>query len=498
MDQALSALGDPLRQARVKFRLACFLAWGTGELDESQRVARQALRLFEQAGHGQGQVLVRFQLARIEAITGNWLKSTRDLERLADDARSLGEESIRRDVLRGIAQASVINGRLDAGVQALTELIEHARSEGDPYNLAMNQGYLIANLAAAGRAGDAEKILSEIKATTPWWQETRLVAWQSIVSWMAGDYRLTVERGREAVSARPGKVSRQTGAFLTFPALAAVEMGNFGEAEAFLARARAAHGVKVSTYFRDFVGFAEASLAFATGRRREGAAFLRQAVDGVLDRGIAAAFTFYLQIPGMVDYPELATRAADALEERYAETGTDLAKAFARLGRAQAAAAAKDRPEAARLAGEAVELLSAFEMNGFLACAFELQGRMSLDLDRAAAVGALEQAAALFDLGGGAWRRDVVLEVLRSQGSRGRRVAAAAFGPTSLTDRERDVAQLAAQGYSAREIGERLFIGTRTVEGHLARAYAKLGVTSKVELARRAGELGLDPEESGA
>jgi DNA-binding NarL/FixJ family response regulator len=498
MDQALGALGDTLRQARVKFRLACFLAWGTGELDESQRIGRQALTLFEEAGDGQGQLLVRYQLARIGYIAASWPENTRELERLADDARSLGKESIRRDVLRTIAQVTIINGRYDAGVQALTELIEHARSEEDAYGLVMSRGYLLAHLAAAGRTREAEQLLSEIKATTPWWQETRLLAWQSLVSWMAGDYRLTVERGREALSSRPGRLSRQIGAFLVFPALAAVEMGNFGEAEAFIVRARAAHGAGVATYFQDFVGFAEASLAFATGRRSDGAVLLRQAVDGVLDRGIAAAFTFYLQSPGTIDDPELAARAADLLDERYAETGTDLARAFARLGRAQAAAAMQDRPEAARLAGEAVEVLSAFDMKGYLACAFELQGLMSLDLDRAVAVDSLEQAAALFDAGGGSWRRDRVLEVLRNQGSRGRRVAAAALGPTSLTERERDVSRLAAQGYSAREIGEKLFIGARTVEGHLARAYAKLGVSSKVELARRAEELGLGPEGGNA
>jgi len=91
-----------------------------------------------------------------------------------------------------------------------------------------------------------------------------------------------------------------------------------------------------------------------------------------------------------------------------------------------------------------------------------------------------------------------VVEVLRNLGSRGRRVAAAALGPASLTDRERDVARLAAQGLSARQIGETLFIGARTVEGHLARAYAKLGVSTKVELVRRAEELGLGPEGGNA
>ncbi len=54
-----------------------------------------------------------------------------------------------------------------------------------------------------------------------------------------------------------------------------------------------------------------------------------------------------------------------------------------------------------------------------------------------------------------------------------------------LTARERDVVAHAATGMSARDIGERLFIGTRTVETHLARAYHKLGVKSRIELLLR-------------
>ncbi len=57
-----------------------------------------------------------------------------------------------------------------------------------------------------------------------------------------------------------------------------------------------------------------------------------------------------------------------------------------------------------------------------------------------------------------------------------------AAGRDSLTKREREVARLAAQGYTAREIGSQLHIGKRTVETHLASAYAKLGVRSKREL----------------
>jgi DNA-binding CsgD family transcriptional regulator len=51
------------------------------------------------------------------------------------------------------------------------------------------------------------------------------------------------------------------------------------------------------------------------------------------------------------------------------------------------------------------------------------------------------------------------------------------------------VAHLAGQGLTAREIAERLYIGERTVEGHLASIYAKLGIRSKADLVRRASEL---------
>jgi DNA-binding CsgD family transcriptional regulator len=55
--------------------------------------------------------------------------------------------------------------------------------------------------------------------------------------------------------------------------------------------------------------------------------------------------------------------------------------------------------------------------------------------------------------------------------------------PVELTRREREIALLAADGHTNREIGERLFVSVRTVENHLQRAYEKLGVTSRAELA---------------
>ena len=54
---------------------------------------------------------------------------------------------------------------------------------------------------------------------------------------------------------------------------------------------------------------------------------------------------------------------------------------------------------------------------------------------------------------------------------------------SALTAREAEVARLAAGGLANREIAEQLVVSLRTVENHLHRAFAKLGVTNRAELA---------------
>lgn|SRR5574341_92531 len=51
----------------------------------------------------------------------------------------------------------------------------------------------------------------------------------------------------------------------------------------------------------------------------------------------------------------------------------------------------------------------------------------------------------------------------------------------SLTDREREILELLAQGLSNKAIAARLYLSVRTVEGHLANIYARLGVHSRTE-----------------
>jgi ATP/maltotriose-dependent transcriptional regulator MalT len=52
-----------------------------------------------------------------------------------------------------------------------------------------------------------------------------------------------------------------------------------------------------------------------------------------------------------------------------------------------------------------------------------------------------------------------------------------------LSPQELQIAQMAAQGLSNRDIGEKLFLSHRTIASHLYRAFPKLGITSRAELA---------------
>jgi DNA-binding CsgD family transcriptional regulator len=55
----------------------------------------------------------------------------------------------------------------------------------------------------------------------------------------------------------------------------------------------------------------------------------------------------------------------------------------------------------------------------------------------------------------------------------------------ALSPREREVAELAAQRLSSKEISERLSVSSRTVDNHLQRIYQKLGATGRSDLAER-------------
>lgn len=76
--------------------------------------------------------------------------------------------------------------------------------------------------------------------------------------------------------------------------------------------------------------------------------------------------------------------------------------------------------------------------------------------------------------------------------------ARSTFGWHSLSESELRVADLVARGYSNKEIGEQLYVSHRTVGSHLYRIFPKLGLRSRVELARVVFERSVSATETVA
>jgi DNA-binding CsgD family transcriptional regulator len=60
-----------------------------------------------------------------------------------------------------------------------------------------------------------------------------------------------------------------------------------------------------------------------------------------------------------------------------------------------------------------------------------------------------------------------------------------------LSEREREVLTLTAEGYSSAEIGKKLFLSPKTVDTYRARMMQKLGLTHRAELVKLALETGM-------
>ncbi|HEY6696010.1 MAG TPA: helix-turn-helix transcriptional regulator, partial [Solirubrobacteraceae bacterium] len=101
----------------------------------------------------------------------------------------------------------------------------------------------------------------------------------------------------------------------------------------------------------------------------------------------------------------------------------------------------------------------------------------------------LQRAEAELSALGAVRHRDEAARELRRLGERvtARQRRGGGEGLDALSGREREIAELVAEGRTNREIGGELFLSEKTVEGHLTRVFGKLGVTSRAEVAEVVG-----------
>ena len=113
-------------------------------------------------------------------------------------------------------------------------------------------------------------------------------------------------------------------------------------------------------------------------------------------------------------------------------------------------------------------------------------GQVIADTDPQGAVAALQEARTRAEVAGASLEKQLAERYLRGLGVRtwGRgRAERMNEGVHSLTEREREIARLIADGATNPQIAQSLFLSRKTVERHVSNIFSKLGVKNRAELA---------------
>ena len=217
-----------------------------------------------------------------------------------------------------------------------------------------------------------------------------------------------------------------------------------------------------------------------------------EAADAQLHAGLQAAERVACREPGMHRMHANAAEAAVALGdlERAEEIGNFLEEHGKRTNhRWSLATGARVRALLAAARGNLEEALAAAEL------ALERHQRLAMPFERARTLlvkGVIERRArrrgqakksfeealeAFEHIGARLWAERARAELDR--------VGLRRTSGADLTEGERRVAELAAQGLTNREVAGELFVSPKTVEANLSRIYRKLGISSRAELGAR-------------
>jgi DNA-binding CsgD family transcriptional regulator len=204
---------------------------------------------------------------------------------------------------------------------------------------------------------------------------------------------------------------------------------------------------------------------------------LRQASERLLEPNMRFYYPDYVESLLRLGRIEDATGLLDPWAADAERLGRDWALAHATRCRGLVAAARGDVPSALALLEEAFESTAGGPYATARAALALGVVRLRARQKRAARE-ALEDARACFEsLGARGWAERASRELGR--------VGGRAPAGSRLTPAQRRVAELVAEGLTTKEVAARLFVSPRTVDGHLAEIYAKLGVHSRTALAHR-------------
>jgi class 3 adenylate cyclase/DNA-binding CsgD family transcriptional regulator len=498
VEALLAGTADLSRRAAVAFNLSALLGWGTGDVEAAVPLAEEARRLFAEVGEVRSELLASNELGYLRMLGGDFSELGSAAADVLHRADAIGDGFVTLQGLCALVHFQQYRGDLTEAGVFIDRAVTLARQEQKRYRVA----YLLAqqawSCALSGRMGEARSRLADGKATTPAFRDTLLLDYSMHISWLSGDLAGGVASFREQMAWNGGGAGRRRAFGATPAAMCLAELGDVAGAKSILELFAGAFGPRDWVFYReDLTVWTAALVAFLDGDSAGAWGRLVPTVRRMLHQGWGRG---PFGRGALADLGELAVHRSDPgsgstvtgfLDEAGQGSGSSPLDALAVFAGGAASLAQKEHEEAAEALATAA---SAFEHAGwrlFHGRALALLGMARVAGDRDGALDALCRAGDVFDGCGAMIRRRRVAEDIRRLGARGRRAARAATGPAALSKREREVARLAVDGRSAKEIAAALFIGERTVESHLAAVYAKLGVSSRVELVRLGPDLHL-------
>jgi DNA-binding CsgD family transcriptional regulator len=491
IERQLATSGDLLREGIVQFRLASFLAIGAGQPAQAAAACQRAQELFAAGGHADLALLALNELGWIRYCAGDLPGHRAHALEVCEKAEKYDDRMALIQSLGALGCIAAIQGRFGAADKYLCRSTDLARAADKRYRYVWNLTMSALALALAGRLA-ASRPAFERAMHEPEAGDAVTAEWFAQCDWLSGRLDDVVRRISQSAARRPLAGSRRRAWAAAFAARAAAELGQPDTAARLLALASEAYDRPDDVPgWSNWLPWAAGSTAALAGDPAAGHDLLDQAADRFRAMG-AAAFEAIVLVDAteaavMAGLANAAVTHARRLAELSRAIEGEMAGPLAQLAQAYALLATGSAAGAAPTAAEAADALDRLGCRLFGAMAAEVAGLAATG--RGAAIAMLGRAANSYDGCGAVVRRDRVAKRLAGLGYRGRRAAVAGRGPAALTPRELEVARLAARGHTAAEIGRQLFIGTRTVETHLAHTCAKLGCRSKRELVRFTGEL---------
>jgi len=438
-------------------------------------------------------------LLALDQVPGMWLGHAARTDQLLEHALLTVTRRGRTDELIVLnqwrVQASLHRGHCGEAVTRARAILDATLSLGTERGSGVPGEMLVTALAADGRIADAlEEMRDGLAEAREAGRAGLMFRYQRLRAAMLlsqGDLENADAESRSVVDV-PGKLGypHRTALPVSVMVAVAIRRGALAEARSVIARYRPAPGSVLPDFH-----WADALAADAVGdpaAAEQALAPIRQQLE---------AGVFYIVTTQHHRLPQLVRIALSAGQRQSAAT---FASAAVTLGEqnphsntlaaaaAHALALLDDDPDLLR---EAVKRATVGDDRLLEAAAREDLGRVLGARSAAEAVAHLESAYDFYAQISADRDTARARSALRALGVRKRQPGAARpqDGWASLTRSEQRVAELAARGLTNREVAGELFLSPHTINTHLRHVFTKLGIRSRVELARLLAERRMVP-----